>query len=285
VVGATSFAQLLLNPHHDNIAVAGGKQAIADQAEVVEEYIVMLQGCEAKFLSGKGISKLAYVRDLIEILRAALSNSAKTPPDAAPAQSGGAAVVADVGTAALRAAGQREGEVAGLVGAAAAVSGRNKAAKGAGAPVSLLVADVAQTKHRARAGLAGGEQLITIPVAQLLLELAALLCSHEEMWVAGYGALLCVLDVAGRLAPEELLSFCEDAGALLLQMLWLHEQHNDPKKHQLEGLQRTLFDVVVPLVSGGLCLRLLSVNPRVMKSTMITMPFSVDFETDQYSCV
>jgi hypothetical protein len=36
VVGTPTFAELLPPPYHDNIAVAGGKQAIAAQAEAVE---------------------------------------------------------------------------------------------------------------------------------------------------------------------------------------------------------------------------------------------------------
>jgi hypothetical protein len=127
--------------------------------------------------------------------------------------------------------------------------------------------EVNKGKHKTRAGHAGveGLQLVEVPVAQLLLELAALLYSCGEMWLAGHGALLCVLEVADRLAPEQLVTFCEGAGALLLQVLWLDEQLEHDKHQDTEGMRQTKramrperLVMVVATFAGGLCSRLLT---------------------------
>jgi hypothetical protein len=113
VVGAGSFAQLLLYPHHDNVAVAGGKQAIAAQAEYIASFTKM------------SLLAMHFATVPTMILRAALSYSAESLADAAPAQSAdtaAVAAVADVGRGAWGATEQGEGEVAVQARAAAAPS-------------------------------------------------------------------------------------------------------------------------------------------------------------------
>jgi hypothetical protein len=213
LVGASAFAQLLLNPYHDNIAVAGGEQAIADQAEVVEQ---QMSTHEQQDWYWADCCASASIHILWAALR--ISNRAERHADAAPAQSGGAASVAVQERAVFRATGE---EKAALLGAAPAAR---------------------------REGL----QLLKA-VAQLLLEVAALLYSHEEMRLTGPAALLTVLHLTWRLGPEELLSFCEETGALLLEVLWLKRQREHTRQQNARGLQKTLYNVVLRFLSGGLC--------------------------------
>jgi hypothetical protein len=157
----------------------------------------------------------------------------------------------------------KEAEVA-LEGAATAASDMKGAAKGAGHPGTVGDGKVTKTKHGTRAGHAGVERLqwAGVPVGQLLVELAALLLSYEGLGLAGCGALLCVVSVATCLAPEQLLAFYEDAGALLLQVLWLHEQLEHTGPQNAEELSEPVFKQVLPAFSGGLCLELSGCDPQ-----------------------
>jgi hypothetical protein len=231
VVGASTLAQLLLYPHHDNVAVAGGRQAIAAQAEALEQHLGQPSGYQDKK------SAISCANISIQILQTAHNKNADSLADAVFAQPGGAAAVS--------------------------VGGR-----GAG--------------RAALAAKSGGLQLYSIPVAQLLLEVGALLCSDDELRASGRAALVIVLHVAWGLAPEDLLSFCEDAGALLLQVLWLNEQHAHTGQQDEGVLHEILFELVVPAFSGRLCLQFWA-TLRVQKSTL-NVPSSMEYGTEKLCC-
>jgi hypothetical protein len=257
IVGARTFAQLLLYPYHDNIEVIGGKQAIAAQAEAVEQHFLSLGVRGGALPSGDRMSQLVsdYAGVPGFLLQRILKCSVDLPDDA-PAQSRDASAVADIGRAALGSTGQGEGEVVVLVQAAPSLLGRTGSATEAVAPGTVLLGVGAKTAIGSRAGHAGGRwlQLAKVPVAQLLLEVVALLCSYTEEVFGGHLLLKYVLNVASLLTQEELLSFCEDAGGLLLQVLRLYEQREQGRQRDAIYSRSTLFEEVVRVFSGALCM-------------------------------
>ena len=202
IIGAISFSQLLLHPYHENISVAGGKQAIAAHAAQLEQEITnsLFAPSGSSYKDCIQLTAVKYLTAAQEVLEKALCRgSGKAEPATAAAQAS-----ASVETAGAAAAGEKETGGAGVGGGGMGAGGR-----GGGNPA---------------AAAEGSSGLLIVPVLQLLLELAALLC-FNEMFPEGRLAAGLVLLVCTKHGGEELLPFYTASGPLLMQVLWLTAQH------------------------------------------------------------
>ena len=208
VIGASSFSQLLLQPHHEMVAVAGGTRAIIALVVRLEQIF----GTTLLNSSGLSCSRdriLDEFRVPAMILEKTLFRlSVTTAPLHTPttAQKSAAAAAAAEEPMTVGGAAQGERDLLGEAEAYGALSG-----------VALL------------------------PVLHLLLELSVLLCSKEELSSLGRHAAGFVM-AGPQHREEELQPFYTASAPLLLQVVWLIAQEELSKGQGPES-RHELFEL------------------------------------------